>query len=73
MDILSFDSIGVLLKWPGCGFARMESVGMLRKGPVVQCPKCKAAVTFDSRTLDKGLRAVERKIEALKARNVRLL
>ena len=68
--LINFDSVGVLLECPGCGYERNESVGVLRRSPVVQCPKCKGAITFDNQTLDKGLRRVERNIEALK-RNIR--
>jgi hypothetical protein len=72
MDILSFDSIEVLIECPGCKHQRVEKVGVLRKSPVVQWPKCKGAVTFDYRSLDEGLRGPERIIEALR-RNIRLV
>jgi hypothetical protein len=72
MDILSFDSTKILIECPGCGHQPVEKVGVLRKGPVVHCPKCKGAVTFNYRSLDEGLRGVERTIAALKW-NIRLL
>jgi hypothetical protein len=72
MVILNFDSEEIPIECPGCWHQRAENIGVLRNSPVVQCPRCKGAATFDYLSLDKGLRGIERAMEALK-RNIRLI
>jgi hypothetical protein len=65
MDIFSFDSMELPITCPWCGHQRVETVGVIRKGPLVQCPKCKVVVTFDFRSFDEELRGPERTIAAM--------
>lgn len=70
--VINFDSFEAPIECSGCGHTRTETIGVLRKNPIVKCPQCGSVIMFDSRTLDNGLRSAERKIEALK-RNIRLV
>jgi DNA-directed RNA polymerase subunit RPC12/RpoP len=65
MENFSFDSMELPITCPRCGHQRGVKVGVLRKGPLVQCPKCKVIVTFDYRNLDEGLRGPEQTIAAM--------
>jgi hypothetical protein len=65
MDIFNFDSYEVPIVFSGCGHKRTETIGVLRKNPIVKCSKCASMIMFNSRALDEGLRGPERTIAEL--------
>src|ERR1700723_1936131 len=68
MDILNLDSCEVPIVFSVCGHKHTSTIGVLRKNPIVKCPKCSSMIVFNSRSFDEGVRGVEQAIAAVATR-----